>query len=174
MAIRNIVTGAENEALRKPSRVVTEITQRIITLIDDMKETLGVEEGVGLAAPQVGVLRRIAVIEYEEKSFELINPKILESSGEEVREEGCLSLPGEWGMVPRPDRIVVTYMDRNGKKHKEEITGILARVFCHEIDHLDGVLYIDKAVEEEAAENKESGQEDNSQDAVKEKTGEDT
>ena len=148
MAIRNIVTGTENKALRTKSRQVKEITKRIITLLDDMKETLHVEDGVGLAAPQVGVLRQIAIVEYDEKFYELINPVILESSGEAIEEEGCLSVPGVRGLVKRPDKIKVEYTDRNGKRHLEEITGITARVFCHEIDHLGGVLFVDKMIEE--------------------------
>ena len=122
--------------------------RRVITLLDDMKETLHVEEGVGLAAPQVGVLRRIAIVEYDDQFFELINPKILEASGEAIEEEGCLSVEGVRGLVKRPDEITVEYVDREGKQHKKKITGILARVFCHEIDHLDGVLFIDKMIEE--------------------------
>ena len=148
MAIRDMVTGADNPELRKISREVRIINKHVLTLLDDMKETLHVAQGVGLAAPQVGVLRRIAIVEFADKYYELINPRILKSSGEEIGEEGCLSVPGVRGKVKRPETITVTYTDRAGKRHKEEITGILARVFCHEIDHLDGVLFVVKMIEE--------------------------
>ena len=113
-----------------------------------MLETLHVEDGVGLAAPQVGVRRRIAIVEYNDKLYELINPRILTSSGEATEEEGCLSVPGVRGLVKRPEQIKVEYIDREGKKHAKDIAGITARVFCHEIDHLDGVLFVDKMIEE--------------------------
>jgi peptide deformylase len=148
MAIRDMVTGTKNPELRKISREVKMINKHVLTLLDDMKETLHVEEGVGLAAPQVGVLRRIAIVEYDEKYYELINPRILKASGELVEEEGCLSVPGVRGKVKRPETITVVYTDRMGKRHKEEITGLMSRVFCHEIDHLDGILFVDKMIEE--------------------------
>lgn len=148
MAIRDLVTGADNPELRKILREVRLINKHVLTLLDDMKETLHAAQGVGLAAPQVGVLRRIAIVEFEDKYYELINPRILKSSGGVIGEEGCLSVPGVRGKVKRPETITVTYLDRAGKRHKEEITGILARVFCHEIDHLDGVLFVDKMIEE--------------------------
>ena len=148
MAVRDMVTGADNPALRKISREVRIINKHVLTLLDDMKETLHSAQGVGLAAPQVGVLRRIAIVEFADKYYELINPRILKSSGGAIGEEGCLSVPGVRGKVKRPETITVTYTDRAGKRHKEEITGILARVFCHEIDHLDGVLFVDKMIEE--------------------------
>jgi peptide deformylase len=148
MAIRNVLTGEDNEALRKISKPVSSMTDHIITLLNDMKETLHVENGSGLAAPQIGVLRRIAVIEYEDKFYEVINPKIIKASGEAIDEEGCLSIVGVRGKVKRPDNITVVYLDRNGKKHRDEITGVTARIFCHEIDHLDGVLFVDKLYEE--------------------------
>ena len=148
MAIRDVVTGTDNPALRKRSREVKGINQHILTLLDDMKETLHVQEGVGLAAPQVGVLRRIAIVEYSEKLYELINPRILNATGEAIEEEGCLSVIGQRGRVKRPETITVTYIDRNGKRQKIEVTGITARIFCHEIDHLDGVLFVDKMIKE--------------------------
>ena len=148
MAIRDIVTGPENEALRKHARPVQKVNAHILTLLDDMKETLHVEQGVGLAAPQVGVLRRIAIVEYDEHYYEIINPRILKSSGEAIEDEGCLSVPGVRGQVKRPENITVEYLDRKGKKCVEEISGIAARVFCHEIDHLDGVLFVDKMIKE--------------------------
>ncbi len=148
MATRDIVTGVDNKALRKVSRDVKMINKHIITLLDDMKETLNLEDGVGLAAPQVGVLRRVAIVEYEDKLYELINPKILKSTGETVEEEGCLSVVGIRGQVKRPQSIKVSYLDRNGKKHRIEVEDILARIFCHEIDHLDGILFVDKMLKE--------------------------
>jgi peptide deformylase len=148
MAIRDIVKGRNNESLRKVSREVRQITPHILTLLDDMKETLHVEEGVGLAAPQVGVLRRIAVVEYDEKYYELINPKIIDFTGEAIEEEGCLSIPGVRGKVKRPESVTAQYTDRHGKRKKVTVTGIAARGFCHEIDHLDGVLFVDKVMEE--------------------------
>ncbi len=149
MAIRSIVTGEDNEALRKISREVKAITPHILTLLDDMKETLIIEDGGGLAAPQVGVLRRIAVVSYNDEYYELINPRILEQSEDVlIEEEGCLSIPGVWGPVMRPQKITVSYTDRNGETHAIEATDMLARIFCHEIDHLDGVLFVDKTIEE--------------------------
>ena len=148
MAIRDVLTGTNNETLRKISREVRCINKHIIMLLDDMKETLHTEDGVGLAAPQVGVLRRIAVVEYDEKYYELINPRILLATGELTGEEGCLSVPGVRGTVNRPENITVVYLDRKGKRHKVEVSGVMARVFCHEIDHLDGVLFVDKMIEE--------------------------
>jgi peptide deformylase len=148
MAVRDIVKGKNNEALRKVSREVRQITPHILTLLDDMKDTLHAEEGVGLAAPQVGVLRRIAVVEYEEQYFELINPWIIDFSGEAVEEEGCLSIPGIRGRVKRPESVTVRYIDRHGKRKKVTVAGITARGFCHEIDHLDGVLFVDKLLKE--------------------------
>jgi len=149
LAIRDVVTGEDNEALRKVSREVKNINQHILTLLDDMKETLFVEDGGGLAAPQVGVLRRIAVISYDDKYYEIINPNILSESGESIDDEGCLSLPDIWGPVIRPETIRVSYLDRNGEEHEIEATGMLARIFCHEIDHLNGVLFVDKMLEED-------------------------
>ena len=137
----------EGEAtLRKTCRPVTEITQRTKTLLDDMLETMRHAEGVGLAAPQVGILRRIVVIEVEEgEVLELINPQIIEASGSVSGIEGCLSVPGKQGIVKRPDYVRVRALDRNGVMQTYEGTDLLARCFCHEIDHLDGHLYIDKA-----------------------------
>ena len=148
MAIRDVVKGEDNEELRKISREVKQITPHILTLLDDMKETLEIEDGGGLAAPQVGVLRRIAVVSYDGQYYELINPKILEEKGEAIGEEGCLSVPEVWGVVPRPMEIKAAYTDRNGDQHEIKASGMLARIFCHEIDHLDGVLFVDKMTEE--------------------------
>jgi len=148
MATRDIIKGTDNETLRKTSRVVKKINKHIITLLDDMKETMRSEEGVGLAAPQVGVLRRIIVIEYEDKYYDVINPKILENSGETIEDEGCLSVIDIRGLVKRPENITVEYTDRDGKKCVEKNSGILARIFCHEIDHLNGILFVDKMIED--------------------------
>ena len=135
-----------DEALRKVCRPVDAITPRVLTLLDDMLETMRAANGVGLAAPQVGILRRIVVIEVEPgEVIELINPKIIAYSGEQDGQEGCLSVPGRWGMVKRPMHVTVRALNRKGEEF--EITGheLLARCFCHELDHLDGGLYIDKA-----------------------------
>lgn len=133
-----------DEALRKVCRPVDAITPRVLTLLDDMVETMRAANGVGLAAPQVGILRRIVVIEVEPgEVIELINPKIIAYSGEQDGQEGCLSVPGRWGMVKRPMHVTVRALNRKGEEF--EITGheLLARCFCHELDHLDGRLYID-------------------------------
>ena len=135
-----------DEALRKTCRPVDAITPRVITLLDDMIETMRAANGCGLAAPQVGVLRRIVVVEVEPgEVYELINPKIIAFSGEQEGQEGCLSVPGQWGIVKRPMNVTVRALNRKGET--VEITGheLLARCFCHELDHLDGTLYIDKA-----------------------------
>ena len=137
-----------DECLRKICRPVDAITPRVLTLLDDMVDTMRAANGVGLAAPQVGVLRRIVVIEVEPgEVIELINPKIIAFSGEQDGQEGCLSVPGRWGMVKRPMHVTVRALNRKGEE--VEITGheLLARCFCHELDHLDGTLYIDKAYE---------------------------
>jgi peptide deformylase len=110
-----------------------------------MKDTVKKEEGAGLAAPQVGVLRRLAVVDVPEGYFELINPVILLQKGEQTGWEGCLSVKGKSGVVSRPMKVTVSYQDRNGEKHLIKAKGFFARAICHELDHLDGVLYIDKA-----------------------------
>ena len=130
--------------LRKVSRPVEEITPRIITLLDDMKETMRAAEGCGLAAVQVGVLRRIAIIEVVEGTvYELINPKIVAFAGEQQESEGCLSNPGNYGITKRPKAVTVRAMDRYGKEFELRGTDLLARAICHECDHLDGKLYTD-------------------------------
>ena len=132
--------------LRKKCRPVTEINARTLTLLDDMLETMHKANGVGLAAPQVGVLRRMAVVEVEEGNvIELINPVIIEQTGSQTGYEGCLSVPGKTGIVTRPDYVRVKATDRNGEEKIYEGTGLLARCFCHEIAHLDGILYTDVA-----------------------------
>ena len=137
-----------DETLRKSCRPVDKITPRILTLLDDMVDTMRAAEGVGLAAPQVGILKRIVVIETEPgEVIELINPKIIAFSGEQTGEEGCLSVPGRSGIVTRPMHVTVRALNRHGET--VDITGseLLARAFCHELDHLDGKLYIDRASE---------------------------
>ena len=137
-----------DSTLRKVSRPVEAITPRICTLLDDMIETMRAADGVGLAAPQVGVLRRVVVIETpDEGLFELINPKIIAYSGEQITDEGCLSVPGRCGTTRRPMHVTVRAMNRKGESFDVTGSGLLAKAFCHEIDHLDGKLYIDIATD---------------------------
>ncbi|MBQ9778501.1 MAG: peptide deformylase [Clostridia bacterium] len=134
-----------DEALTKVCRPVEEITPRILTLLDDMAETMRAADGCGLAGPQVGILRRIVVIETEEEGLiELINPKIIAWSGEQVGAEGCLSVPGRYGEVKRPMHVTVRATNRHGEEFEMTGHGLLARAFCHELDHLDGHLYLEK------------------------------
>lgn len=134
-----------DETLRKISRPVTEITPRILTLLDDMTETMREANGCGLAAVQVGVLRRVVVIETEDSGLiELINPEIVKEIGKQEEAEGCLSVPGKWGLTRRPAKVVVRALNRKGETVEYKGEGLLARAFCHEIDHLDGKLFIDK------------------------------
>ena len=135
-----------DDTLRKVCRPVDKITPRVLTLLDDMVETMRAAGGVGLAAPQVGILRRIVVIEVEEgQVLELINPKIIAFAGEQEGLEGCLSLPGQWGIVKRPMHVTVRAMNRKGETVDYTGNELLARCFCHELDHLDGKLYPDAA-----------------------------
>lgn len=150
MALRNIITQ-EQPTLYKKSRVVTDFNDRLAQLLDDMRDTLAESGGVGLAAIQVGVLRRaVLVIETnvpegeEEYVIELINPEVIEASGEQEGAEGCLSFPGEYGIVKRPMHVKVRAQDRHGEWFEVEGDGLTARCFCHEIDHLDGVVFTDK------------------------------
>ncbi len=144
MAILKIVTE-EDAVLRKVCRPVESITPRMQQLIDDMIETLHDSGGVGLAAPQVGVLRRLVIIEVEEgQTLVLINPVITATEGEQEELEGCLSIPGKWGVTKRPYKVTVEALDREGVKRSYTGTELLAKAFCHELDHLDGVLYIDR------------------------------
>lgn len=148
MALRNIVT-IENPLLREKSREVTQFDDRLSVLLDDMIETMFAADGVGIAAPQVGVLRRVCVVCTDgEKIYELVNPVITKASGTQTGPEGCLSVPGRRGTVKRPRRITVEAFDRKGNKCKYVVDGFLAVAFCHEIDHLDGTLYIDKVENE--------------------------
>ena len=145
MAILNIVKEGDS-VLRGKCREVTEITDRILTLLDDMAETLHEADGCGLAAPQVGIRRRIALVEVEEgELIELINPEIIEREGHQEELEGCLSVPGKWGFTERPMKVKVKALDRNGNEFTVEGEGLKARALCHEIDHLDGILFIDHA-----------------------------
>lgn len=149
MAIRKVVT-VEDPILRKTSRPVERFNDKLWQLLDDMKETMYKAQGVGLAAVQVGMLRRVVVVDVGDGYLELINPEIVEMSGEEISEEGCLSLPGESGKVKRPTYVKVKAQNRNGAWRILEGTGFKARCFCHEIDHLDGTLYIDRIIPETA------------------------
>ena len=151
MAIRNVVQVGD-ETLRKKSFPVEKFDEALGLLLDDMKETLRKEEGAGLAAPQVGVLRRAVLVDVEEGFFEFINPKIVAQKGEQCSWEGCLSVRGKRGVVSRPMKVKLAYQDRRGEAHTLVAKGFFARAICHELDHLDGVLYIDKALRVEAAE----------------------
>lgn len=145
MALLRILTLDDEEALRRKSRPLDGVNDRTRTLLDDLYETMQEAGGVGLAAPQVGVLRRVVVIDVGEGRIDLVNPEIIAAEGEQEDREGCLSVPEECGIVKRPMKVTVKALDRNGKPFT--ITGeeLLARALCHEIDHLDGVLYVDKA-----------------------------
>lgn len=144
MAIRKI-RELGDEVLTKPCKEVTKMTLRTKILINDMLDTMYEAMGVGLAAPQVGILKRIVVIDVGEGPIVLINPQIIESSGEQTGEEGCLSVPGKFGIVTRPDRVKVRAFDENMNEFEMEGEGLLARAFCHELDHLDGKLYVELA-----------------------------
>lgn len=147
MAIRNIVTeDKDSEFLAKKCRPVEKFDKRLGELLDDMGETLHEANGVGLAAIQVGVLRRIVVIDIGDGVKELINPVIVERSGEQESLEGCLSVPGKWAITKRPSHVKVRAQDRNGKPFEYEGDDLLATVSCHEIDHLDGVLFLEHVV----------------------------
>lgn len=145
MAIRNI-RKIGDEILSKPCREVEEIDQRIIELLDDMAETMRHADGVGLAAPQVGVLKRVVVIDVGDGILELINPVIVGVDGTQRAVEGCLSVPGKYGEVIRPAKIVVNALDRNGNGFEVMGQELLARALAHEIDHLDGNLFVDKVL----------------------------
>lgn len=145
MGIRRIVTLGD-EALRKNCKPQEKFDRRLATLLKDMAETMYKAEGVGLAAPQVGILRRVAVVDVTgDRSglIELVNPQITEREGTQTGREGCLSLPGRQGVVTRPMKVKVRYQDRNGDWYELETEGFEARAVCHELDHLDGRLYID-------------------------------
>lgn len=134
-----------DEVLRRTCRPIEAITPRVLTLLDDMIDTMRAANGVGLAGPQVGILRRIAVVEVEPgEVYELINPKIIAVAGEQEGAEGCLSVPGRYGLVTRPRHVTVRATNRLGEEYEINAHDFLARALCHEIDHLDGTLYIDK------------------------------
>ncbi len=145
MAIRNIIKMGD-PLLRKKCKVVDAFDSRLHMLLDDLKDTLHYAEGLGLAAPQVGVLKRVCIVEYEGNSYELVNPVVVKTSGKCVDNEGCLSVVGFRGLVERPEKIDLEYYDRNGVKRFLHAEGYFARVFLHEIDHLDGILFADKMI----------------------------
>ena len=162
MALRNILTDG-NPTLKKVCRPVTAFDERLATLIDDMKETVVQANGVGLAAPQVGVLRRVVVVDLGDEIVELVNPRILEQEGEQDGLEGCLSVPERYGMVKRPQKVKIEAQDRHGDWYEYEGEDLIARCFCHELEHLDGHLYTEKAyrmLTEEEYEELIHGQED--------------
>ncbi len=150
MAIRNIFVEGD-DVLRKKSRVVEEVNEKIITLLDDMRDTMEDSEGVGIAAPQVGVLKRMIIVHFDPEDegtyFEFINPELSEEEGTQEGSEGCLSLPGFIGMVKRPEKVRIKGLDRRGNMQDFYFEGFAAVVVCHEMDHLDGILYKDKASE---------------------------
>ena len=143
MAIRNIVKKGD-DVLRKICRTQLNFDDKIAMILDDMKDTMYEADGVGLAAPQVGILRRFCVIDIGDGLIELVNPVIMEQSGSQIGQEGCLSVPNEYADVQRPMYVKVRAQDRNGNNFVVEGEGLKARALCHEIDHLDGILYIDK------------------------------
>lgn len=145
MAIR-MIRRVGDDVLRKKSRPVEKITPNVLMLLDDMEETMRKANGVGLAAPQVGILKRVVVIDVGEGLIELINPEIIHTEGKQIEVEGCLSVPGKMGEVERPARVVVKAFNRKGKEIQVEGEGLLAKALCHEIDHLNGILYIDKVI----------------------------
>ncbi len=148
MALRNVlIVENENDSLRKKSREVEKVDEKILTIIEDMKETLYEKNGVGLAAPQIGILKRIIVIDIGDGPIILLNPVIVYQKGEQNEMEGCLSVPGVWGIVPRPEKVIVRGMTPEWESVEMEAEGLLAVAFCHEIDHLNGTLFTDKVTE---------------------------
>ena len=147
MAIRTILTQGD-EALGKKCRVVTDFNDRLHQLLDDMADTMYEADGAGLAAPQVGILKRVVVIDVGEGLLEMVNPEIIEAEGEQICIEGCLSVPGKRGKVIRPAKLRVHAQDRDGKHIEFEAEDFLANAVCHELDHLDGVVYVDKMIED--------------------------
>jgi len=146
MALRNIKHYPNDGVLRKQSRKIEKIDKRTLILLEDMAEKMYASKGAGLAAVQVGILRRVVVIDDGTELFKLINPVIVEASGEQQELEGCLSIPGVYGKVKRPDRVVVHALNEHGQPFELEGLGFLARAFCHEIDHLNGILFIEKVI----------------------------
>ena len=148
MAKRKIAILGEDDVLRKHARPVVKFDARLHELLDDMAETMYAANGAGLAAPQVNVLKRAVVIDVGEGLIELVNPEIVEAEGSRIGVEGCLSVPGRSVTVERPERVTVKAQNRDGREVQIEATELLAVALCHEIDHLDGVLYVDKIIEE--------------------------
>ena len=140
MGLRKILTD-KDPALHKVCRPVEKFDGRLHKLLDDMAETLEQANGVGLAAPQVGILRRVVLVDTGEEILELINPTLLETSGEQIGAEGCLSVPGKYGLVKRPNYAKVRAQNRDGQWYEAEGEELIARCFCHELDHLDGIVY---------------------------------
>lgn len=157
MAIRE-VREIGDEILTKKCKEVTKMTLRTRVLIEDMLDTMYEKFGVGLAAPQVGVLKNIVVIDVGDGPIVLVNPKIIEADGEQTGEEGCLSVPGKWGIVTRPDHVKVRALNEEMEEFEIEGEGLLARAFCHEIDHLSGDLYVNKV--EDGLHDVETGEEE--------------
>lgn len=153
MAHRKVLDGA-NPRLRTVSKPVKKINRHIIDVLEDMAQTMYEERGIGLAAPQIGVTRRMIVLDVGDGLMEMINPEIIREEGQQREVEGCLSFDDERGYVIRPEKVVVRALDRSGVEHEYTADGLLARVLAHEIDHLDGILFVDKVVE--WAENAES------------------
>jgi len=147
MAIRNVVQKNE-EILRKKSKPVKDFDQKLWELLDDMRETMNKNDGVGLAAVQVGVLRRAIVLDVNNMKIELVNPEIIDTYGEQIDKEGCLSCKGEWGYVKRPKEVTVKAQDRYGNEFVITGVDLLAKAFSHEIDHLEGILFIDKVIKD--------------------------
>ena len=145
MALRNVVKMGD-PVLNKKSRVVEKFDDRLATLIDDMFETMYKAEGVGLAAVQVGMLKRVVVLDVGDGPIELVNPEIVSQEGEQRESEGCLSVPGKYGVCVRPAKVQVKAQDRDGKWHVYTGEGLKARCFCHELDHLEGILFTSKVV----------------------------
>ncbi len=145
MALRQIRTK-DDEILRKVCKEVTNFDNKLAILLDDMYETMTSHDGVGLAAPQVGILKRAVVIDIGEGKLELINPKIISEEGTQTGTEGCLSVPGVWGEVERPNKVVAQAYDRDGKKFTVTGEGLMARAICHEVEHLDGKLFLDRVI----------------------------
>ncbi len=150
MAIRSVVQMGD-DVLRQKCFPVERFDEKLHALLDDMKDTVKKEQGAGLAAPQVGVLKRVVVVDVEEGYFEFINPVIVQQKGEQSGWEGCLSVRGKSGIVSRPMKLTLVYQDRHGEKLTLKAKGFFARAICHELDHLDGILYIDKATHIEKA-----------------------
>ena len=145
--MRKYVYQTGEPVLREKCTDVKNFNSELWSMLDDMKETVRAERGAGLAAPQIGISKRVVIIDVEEGYFEMVNPVILSAKGEQTGPEGCLSVKGKQGTVTRPYKVKAEYRDRNGRKHKLTAEGFFARAVCHELDHLDGILYTDKAVE---------------------------